>query len=101
MDILSRIHHALQIHQGQLVFPYFDFVPDLSNCVHRTNIYIDLSTEVTQLFAYCVCRFLIFKWQHVSDWSCKYSLLRCLRVCESSDTFDSMNGRMVDCTRIL
>ena len=62
MDILSRIHHALQIHQGQLVFPYFDFVPDVSNCVHRTNI-------LTQLFAYCVCRFVVFKGEHVSDWS--------------------------------
>ena len=36
------IHHALLIHQGRLVFPYFDFILDLSSCVHRSNIYVDL-----------------------------------------------------------
>ena len=60
---------ALCIAQGRLVFPYFDFFLDLSTCLQRTNTFIDLSTEVTELSAYCVCRFLIFKGQHFSDWS--------------------------------
>ena len=57
----KMMQHALLIHQGRLVFPYFYFILDLSTCVHRTNIYFDLSTDVTELFAYCVCRFLTLK----------------------------------------
>ena len=71
------IHHALLIHQGRPIFAYFDFSLDLSTYVDRINIYIDLSPEVTELFAYCVYRFLIFKGQHDSDW--KFSILRYLR----------------------
>ena len=67
------MHHALQIHQGRLVFPYFDFILDLLTCVLRTNNYFDLSIEVTELFAYCVCRFLIFKGQHDAIGASRFS----------------------------
>ena len=82
------------IHQEWLVFPYCYFILDLSSCVHRTNIYIYLSTEITELFAYCVCRFLIFKGLMILI-GASHFLDTCVREC--SDTFDSINCRMVDC----
>jgi len=44
--ILKMINNALLIHNGWLVFPHFDFVLDLSTCVHRADSCIDLPTEV-------------------------------------------------------
>ena len=52
------------------------FVLDLSTCVHRADILIDLPTEVSRLYALCVCRFLIFERQQDSDWG--FLLLRYL-----------------------
>ena len=58
---LKMINNALLIHKGWLVFPHFDFVLDLSTCVHMADSCIDLSTEVCKLSAYCICRFLVLE----------------------------------------
>ena len=78
---LKMINNALLIHKGWLVFPHFDFVLDLSTCVHRADSCIDLPTEVCKLSAYCICRFLVLKRQHDSDWGfiVVRNLLLCLR----------------------
>ena len=34
---LKMINNALLIHKGWLVFPHFDFVLDLSTCVHMAQ----------------------------------------------------------------
>ena len=41
---------------------------DLSTCANWANICVDLPTEVSQLFTYYVCRFLVLAGQHNSDW---------------------------------
>ena len=46
---LKMINNALLIHKGWLVFPHFDFVLDLSTCVHRADSCIHLPTEVCKL----------------------------------------------------
>ena len=96
---LKMIYHALLIDQGGLSFLtlILSLTFRLSTCVHRTNIYIDLSTEVNELSAYCVCRFLIFKGNTILIRASRFSDT-CVR--ESSDNFESMNWRMVDCTRL-
>ena len=75
----KMINNALLIHKGWLVFPHFDFVLDLSTCVHRADSCIDLPTEVCELSAYCICRFLVLKRQHDSDWG--FIVVRNLLLC--------------------
>ena len=95
-----RLHRGLvwcaDITKGWLVFPHFDFVLDLSTCVHRADSCIYLPTEVCKLSAYCICRFLVLKRQHGA------SLLSgtCCCVCDSSDTLEATNWRMIDCTSL-
>ena len=76
---LKMINNVLLIHKGWLVFPHFDFVLDLSTCVHRADSCIDLPTEVCKLSAYCICRFLVLKRQHDSDWG--FIVVRNLLLC--------------------
>ena len=76
---LKMINNALLIHKGWLVFPHFDFVLDLSTCVHRADSCIDLPTGVCKLSAYCICRFLVLKRQHDSDWG--FIVVRNLLLC--------------------
>ena len=55
--IYNKVAHSRTI--VQLVFPNLNFIPDLSTCINWANICVDLLTEVSQLFTYYVCRFLI------------------------------------------
>ena len=106
---LKMINNALLIHKGWFLFPHFDFVLDLSTWLAshavvfrgvvlpseegnttplkttaweakgRADSCIDLPTEVCKLSAYCICRFLVLKRQHDSDWG--FIVVRNLLLC--------------------
>ena len=52
---LERIHHALLTHKRRLVFLDLNFIFDLPTCVNWADVCVDLPTQVSQLFTYCVC----------------------------------------------
>ena len=91
---LKWIHHALLTHKRRLVFSDLNFILDLSTCVNwLISALIFWLRTCSQLFTYYVCRFLVSGPGNTILTGA--SLLPASWVCESSDTFDSMNLRMV------
>ena len=99
---LKMINNALLIHKGWLVFPHFDFVLDLSTCVHWADSCIDLPTEVCKLSACCICRFLVLKRQHDSDWGfiVVRNLLLCLRFLRYFESNKLADGRLYEFVQV-
>ena len=62
------IDHAFLTYKRRLVYPDLNFILDLFTCMNWANICVDLPTEVSQLFSYYVCRFLVLVGHHDSDW---------------------------------